>query len=48
MPKLEGDLVIVKLEVGEKEDAKKVRPIFYTSLFRLSYLPYHFDVASTS
>ena len=24
MPKVEGDIVVVKLEVGEKEDAKKV------------------------
>jgi hypothetical protein len=24
MPKIEGDMVVIKLEVGEKEDAKKV------------------------
>jgi len=24
MPKVEGDIVVVRLEVGEKEDAKKV------------------------
>jgi uncharacterized protein YbjT (DUF2867 family) len=25
MPKVEGEVVVVRLEVGEKEDAKKVR-----------------------
>jgi hypothetical protein len=25
--KIEGDVMVVKLEVGEKEDAKKVRPL---------------------
>jgi hypothetical protein len=32
MPKVEGDVVIVKLEVGEKEDAKKVLPSSLLSL----------------
>jgi putative NADH-flavin reductase len=32
--KKEGDMMVVKLEVGEKEDAKKVRPLFIFTLSR--------------
>jgi putative NADH-flavin reductase len=34
---IEGDVMVVKLEVGEKEDAKNVRPLFIFLL--LSFLP---------
>lgn len=33
--KVDGDVMVVKLEVGEKEDAKKVRPL---SVFTLLFL----------
>lgn len=35
MPKLEGDIMIVKLEVGEKDDAKKVRSFRFSSFLFL-------------
>jgi len=35
---IKGDVMVVKLEVGEKEDAKKVRPL---SIFTLFFLLWH-------
>lgn len=41
MPKVEGDIVVVKLEVGEKGDAKKVRPLLYLFLSLIHFTIVH-------